>query len=238
MIRATIFLSILSVFVSCKKDTDTDNTLKSYIEEEDLNVSEQWLIACSAGNANDPNLETSIFFYPVEGACNVKYFESEKEDPNDYGGYEEYSPTRLQEFNGYLERFKREGAVGKWSIITYMVNDSLRISDPIRLKPIDKPTELECDIMRDSITFSWEDGIYKDNVIYFQVISDESNNLLSGTYTTDKFFTYKDYSNVTISIRDESIVPTLEKGKKYTFTLMAVSEDNWVNLFCGTPFEI
>ena len=70
-----------------------------------------------------------------------------------------------------------------------------------------------------------------ENVIYFQVISDTDNNLISGTYTIEKNFTFYDLDNVVFNITDPNANPTLEPNKTYNFTLMGVSEDNWVNLF-------
>ena len=237
MIRILTIVLGLFFVISCKKDIPVA-TLKNYIENDNLKLSDQWLIACSAGNYSNENLLTSIFYYPVEGAHNIKYFESNSDEGNDFSTYRELNPENKKEFNGYLERFKRIGIVGKWAIITYIVNDSLRISDPIKLKTFEKPTELKCEMNRSDLSFEWKDGTFDDNVIYFQIISDKNNNLLSGTYTLDKQFTYKDYSNVTISITDEKLVPELVPGETYTFTLMAVSDDNWVNLFCESSFSI
>ena len=85
--------------------------------------------------------------------------------------------------------------------------------------------------------FSWDDGRIKENAIYFQVISDDEGNLLSGTYTTDKHFTYQDSSNVVFDI-NRTWPSDLIAGEDYNFTLMAVSLDNWVNLVIQKSFSI
>ena len=113
----------------------------------------------------------------------------------------------------------------------------------IRLKTNIKPTELNPNLVtitEDSVnpSFSWNDGIIKENVIYFQVISDSANNLISGTYTTEKDFTFYKVDNVVLNITDSSSIPRLEIGKKYTFTMMGVSEDNWVNLLIEKEFTV
>ena len=84
--------------------------------------------------------------------------------------------------------------------------------------------------------FSWEDGIIDESVIYFQIISDEANNFISGTYTFEKEFTFYDLSNVVLNITDTTSTPTLEPNQDYKFTMMGVSEDNWVNLFIEKEF--
>ena len=84
--------------------------------------------------------------------------------------------------------------------------------------------------------FTWVDSAVAENVIYFQVISDVANNLLSGTYTIEKTFQYYNTSNVTLNITRELPPAELEVGKNYNFTMMGVSTDNWVNLVIQKPF--
>ena len=86
-------------------------------------------------------------------------------------------------------------------------------------------------------TFKWVDGSIKENVIYFQVISDEANNLISGTYTYEKEFTFYDLSNVVFNITDPNTNPELQPNSDYKITLMGVSEDNWVNLYMEEEFS-
>ena len=78
--------------------------------------------------------------------------------------------------------------------------------------------------------FSWINNQFGDNAIYFQVVSDAQNNLLSGTYTVENEFQYYNTSNVVLNITTEE-PPLLSIGALYNFTLMDVSTDNWVNLF-------
>ena len=127
-------------------------------------------------------------------------------------------------------------------VVTYKTPGKLHVCTPIRLKTNEKPTEtnaalVEIDEAGVHPSFSWEDGLIRENVIYFQVISDEAGNLISGTYTIEKAFTFYDLSNVVFNITDSTTTPALEPNKIYRFTLMGVSEDNWVNLFSEIPFE-
>ncbi|WP_400070669.1 hypothetical protein [Zobellia russellii] len=115
------------------------------------------------------------------------------------------------------------------------------LSNPIRLKQLSKPTEyISKNIKVGSLEtgkrlFTWEDGKYTDSKIYFQVVSDDAGNLLSGTYTFENNFQYYDLDNVVLNITNDT-PPALKAEADYTFTLMAVSEDNWVNLFSEIEF--
>jgi len=134
----------------------------------------------------------------------------------------------------------RTTAKEKWVIITFLENNTLHLSNPIRLKHKSTPTEFTDTVMIDLTTpehpiFSWEDGLFKDNAIYFQVISDANNTLLSGTYTTEKTFQYYDTAHVILNITNDP-PPNLIPSALYNYTLMGVSEDNWVNLFIEKNF--
>ena len=85
--------------------------------------------------------------------------------------------------------------------------------------------------------FTWQDGVFDDTKIYFHVVSNANDDLLSGTYTFEKRFQYYKLDNVVLNITEE-IPPILETGEGYDFALLAVSEDNWVNLFSTVPFNI
>jgi len=58
---------------------------------------------------------------------------------------------------------------------------------------------------------------------------------LSGTYTFEQHFSYYVLDNVVLNITEET-PPVLETATPYNFTLMGVSEDNWVNLFIQKSF--
>ncbi|MFK7748504.1 MAG: hypothetical protein AB8B65_08945, partial [Kordia sp.] len=76
--------------------------------------------------------------------------------------------------------------------------------------------------------FTWEDNANGDNAIYFQIVSTPNNGLLSGTYTFENQFQYYNISNVVLNITPENPLD-LTINNSYKFTLMDVSEDNWVN---------
>ena len=83
--------------------------------------------------------------------------------------------------------------------------------------------------------FSWNDGIFPENAIYFQVIADVNNDFISGTYTTDTWFQYYNLSNVVLDI-NRITPPDLLTNNQYNFSMLAVSLDNWVNLVIENSF--
>lgn len=241
------FIVVLFVAHSCTDKRDLDERILSdYIE---LNSERELadLVACSGGrsvgllgNASEP---TDVFFYPIEGATDFRYFEAE--NIADSMNFSQYIEKKLDDepvFNGYLWKFNNIPFEGeKMGVVSYKTNGKLHVCTPIRHKTNIKPTEVDNDlgeVLENGIapSFEWEDGAIKENVIYFQVISDEEGNFISGTYTIEKNFTFYDLSNVVFNITDPTITPVLEPNKTYNFTLMGVSEDNWVNLFIEKEF--
>ncbi|MEL6943661.1 MAG: hypothetical protein AAFO82_13405 [Bacteroidota bacterium] len=229
---------------------DKDN-LAAYISENDaFPLVKDSLIACALGGQatflEDEQYPLSILFYPEGEVRNFRYFESSSAniDPNDYANYQLQSLPEQPIFNGYLHSFQREEIQENlWGLVTYEKNGKLYISNPIHLKFPETKTEFnpalltldQSELLEPN--FKWEDGVQKDNVIYFHVILDEKGDLLSGTYTFDRNFQFYDLSNVVLNIRDTNPPPALEPNSKYTFILMGVSVDNWVNLVIAKMFE-
>jgi hypothetical protein len=201
------------------------------------------VIACAASKNEDSNT-AFVFYYPIPGATNIRYFETKdvSVEKNDLLEYTEVDLLKEDVFNGYLGRFVRVSNKEVWCIVTYLVNNELRISQPIRLKNSSKPTEwsdaVEIDTDVNTMpVFSWEDGVYDDNEIYFQVITNSNNYLLSGTYTYDRWFQYYELENVVLNVTRDT-PPQLLSNNSYGFTMMGVSIDNWVNLVIQKNFQI
>ncbi|TRX60638.1 hypothetical protein FNH22_06225 [Fulvivirga sp. M361] len=247
--KGAVFLGMVLMLSSCQKDEAflQENILADYIL---LNSSLQLtdLIACAGGKEDglfgQDDTPTSVFFYPVTGATDFRYFEAENiADSMDFSKYVVKDLTDDPVFNGYLWKFNNTPFTGeRMGVVSFKTPGKLHVCTPIRLKTTVKPTELNESLVMvsengTSPSFSWEDGSIEENVIYFQVISDEKNNLISGTYTFDKEFTFYDLSNVVLNITDTTSVPILKPNANYTFTMMGVSEDNWVNLFIEKEFN-
>ena len=235
-----IFFSVC--FLSCSEDNDITipRNLQEYIEANSSRELDE-VIACAANV--DANLSLSyIFYYPIEGATEIKYYETEgiNVDENDFSNYKRETLTSTDVFGGKLQQFSRSGLEESWCIVTYLTEGKLHKSNPIRLKNATSPTNWETTVTIENVQslkpkFTWSDFGITDNEIYFQVISDEENNFISGTYTYDNFFEYYNTGNVVLNINTET-PQALLLNNTYNFTLMAVSEDNWVNLVIQKSF--
>ena len=235
------------VLLICSCTTDEQNDVKpsnlaSAIEGREIAISS--VIAC-AGNSEDGEL-VNVYFYPRPGVTNIRYFETEtvNEDPNTYGNYTEQQPPLRGIFNDYLQFFEVGPGREKWVIITFEENGVVHISNPIRLRHLTQMTEfLPENVSVDTgkqptmPKFTWVDGNFGDSIIYFHVVSTQDDDLLSGTYTLEKNFQYYKLDNVVLNITRE-IPPELELDVRYNFSLLAVTEDNWVNLFSEITFSL
>lgn len=235
--KKQLFYSFLFL-ISCSNDELELTTLATYLNTSDVVLDN--VIACAASNETDDLV--SVFLYPRPDASNIKYFEATSDtiDKNNFESYEPIDAPVSDVFNGFMKKFDVAIAEEKWVIVTFEEDNKIHVSNPIRIKNLSKPTEYTAanvNIQENSTTplITWEDGLYDDNRIYFQVISDADNNLLSGTYTFDLFFRYYELDNVVLNITP-STPRNLQPNGMYGFTLLAVSEDNWVNLFAETKF--
>jgi len=206
------------------------------------------LIACAAGNNlgdfGTSDYPTAVFFYPEHGATDYQYYEAvELEDSLNFDAYFEKPLSRTPVFNGYLRKFELDNFSGeRMGIVTYKTEGKLHISDPIRIKTNQKPTEVNSDLVTltpsgTNPKFNWVDGLIDENVIYFQVISELDGTLISGTYTYERMFTFYELNNVVLNITDPDTTSSLTPNTEYKFTMMAVSEDNWVNLLIERQFK-
>ncbi|MCL6267634.1 hypothetical protein [Flagellimonas myxillae] len=246
MIKSSLISSLLAVtliLVSCSSDSvelPPEGTLAADIADKEMVLGN--VIACAASN-EDPSV-VSVFLYPREGVSNINFYETEnlEVDENNFSSYTKGAAELIDVFNGYLLKYEIVPELEKWVIVTFEENGKVHLSNPIRLKHTTNPTEylpqiVTVDNSSDMPVFSWEDGTFEDTVIYFQVVSNENDNLLSGTYTVDQMFQYYNLDNVVLNITVAE-PPSLTLGNNYNFSLLAVSEDNWVNLFAEVNFTL
>jgi len=241
-------LACVLVLGACRKD-NTPYTLTTYLGENPEFTFSSDLIACAGGMPEgwmgDAEHPTSVFFLPYEGAHEFKYWETDQLIDN-IGDYAKFEAKELEDaavFNGKLWRFKNTAFEGeRWGIVTYKTEGTMHVCEAIRLKTNVKPTQdapILIDITENGTTphFTWEDGLIEENVIYFQVVRETDNDVISATYTYDKFWTFYDLSNVVLNVHDVTPAPTLQPSEDYLFLLMGVSEDNWVNLVGEKQFS-
>ena len=244
MVNKLRYIVLLSLFVACTDDTDdtvtTDTALllSTYIDSETVQADN--VIACASGAVN-PN-EIIAYVYPRPGATDIRYFETETvdDDKNDYTAYSQVVLPEVPFFNGYLRSFTREAINEKWVIISFRESGQIHLSNPIRLRHRTQNTVFTDAINLDQQDmgmprFEWPNLTTDADAIYFQVVSDATNELLSGTYTFETHFQYYVLDNVILNITEES-PPDLISGDNYGITLMGVSEDNWVNVLGQDTF--
>lgn len=246
-----IFLLFVSVFLlSCEEEAPAiidESTLAGYIaKNSERELSD--LIACAGGRegglSGSSGSPTSIFFYPLIGATEFRYFEAEQvADSVDFTKYRLKELTDDPVFNGYLWQFNNTPFEGeRMAVVTFKTPGKLHVCTPIRQKTNVKPTEVNNDLLAIDLNglsprFDWQDGIIDESMIYFQVISDQNDNFISGTYTFERNFTFYELDNVVLNITDSTSLPVLQPNTSYKFTMMGVSEDNWVNLFIEKEFQ-
>ncbi len=248
MCRNYLVPCIVLLLVSCSSDLDRLNALSDELEPTLATVVAgrevvlDNVIACAASN-EDPSV-VSVFLYPREGATDIGFYQADAAaDKNDFTNYTQGNAELVDVFNGFLLKYEISPEQEQWVIVSFEEEGQLHLSNPIRLKQLTKPTEYlneNVDVDANSImpTFRWEDGTFDDSIIYFHVVSDTADNLFSGTYTFERRFQYYNLDNVVLNITEVVPPPALQDNTEYNFTLLAVSEDNWVNLLAERPFTI
>jgi len=142
-------------------------------------------------------------------------------------------------FQGALRVFKTNSNP-KWFTVVFELDGKIEIATPIRNKIDTQPSIWSNVVTIDSQEalmplFSWNSLNPDNTAIFFQVVSTEDLEFLSGTYTEENKFQYYNLNNVVLNITQYE-PPDLVDGETYMFTLMDVSLDNWVNQVIMSPF--
>lgn len=246
-----LFFVLVFSFVSCDNDDDTNasSSLQDYITEQQNNMAvSSGIVACAAGNLSLNDLPLTVFYRSHNnGFSDLRYYESESTniDSLDYSNYTQVDIENQSLFNGFMGKFERPvPQTEKWSIVTYIANDTLWYCDPIKMEILQKPTEKPVGLISIDTSeplnpiFSWIDEPPTENIIYYQLIVDAAtNDAISGTYTTDLHWQFYDLSNVVFNVTSPGAQPELQANQNYKMIMMGVSEDNWVNLFGELEFS-
>lgn len=241
-----IIAIVLGLFViaSCNKKPE-QSELEAFIAENQ-GRSEDFLIACAAGNMDSfmgsSERPISVFYYNVNDASSAMlYVKSEEGGKDDYCHYSRAEEVPESMFNGRMGRFAISNAYnGKWVIVVYHTGETYNVSDPIFLRADTHPTiDITSKIVAQGTStqpeFNWLSDFVKGNIIYFSLISDSNDTFVSGVYTTEKYWNFYDLSNVVLNVTP-TMNPTLSSQESYTYTNMGVGEDNWVRTFGSLPF--
>ncbi|MUU78778.1 hypothetical protein [Winogradskyella endarachnes] len=234
------------VLSACTSDDTADliensNTLTGYLQNR--SVENGAVIAC-AGNTEDDTFNVEIFFYPEENATNFRLYETSSPDvdSNEFLNYNRVLLDDIPVFNGYLRKFTGNFISERWFIVSFEIDEEIKISNPIRIKNISQSTLYTDDISINQQEsqmplFNWNVTSEMNNAIFFQVLSTTNNDLISGTYTFENQFQYYDTSNVVLNITNGT-PPDLTLGEDYKMTIMDVSVDNWINEIFVSQFTV
>ncbi|BAO76048.1 hypothetical protein WPG_1818 [Winogradskyella sp. PG-2] len=234
------------VLTSCSSEDSNSlindpNLLSTYLEDKTIETGA--VIACSANSSTNSEV-VETYFYPEGNASNFKLYttSSSDVDPNTFSNYRLVTISDVPFFNGYLRKFERLSTTEEWLIVTYELDGEIKLSNPIRTKNLTQPSVFSNAIVINQEealmpVFNWEANSGMNNAIFFQVLSTIDDELISGTYTYETHFQYYKTSNVVLNITD-GIPPDLTLGQDYKFTIMDVSEDNWVNEVFISQFTI
>ena len=243
------YIVVFSLCIACStSDTAEETTiidppnntllLSDYVVNEEVMIDN--VISCASGSSN-PN-EIIAYVYPRPEATDIRFFETATvdDDKNDYSKYSQIDVPEEDFFNGYLKSFTRQVDREKWVILSFRESGQIHLSNPIRLKHLTQNTLFTDAISINQETsgmpvFNWPNLATEADAIYFQVIADDTDELLSGTYTFETQFQYYVLDNVVLNITEET-PPDIITAQPYAITLMGVSEDNWVNVLGQTDF--
>ncbi|WP_341221002.1 hypothetical protein [Polaribacter atrinae] len=224
------------------EETFVPRNLEEYVTLNDTKTIEK-AFAFAASSSGSQSL-SYIYYDFFTGSSAMRYYETDNTlvDENDFSNYRRKMLTDEAVYGGELRRYSRTDDAESWCIITYVIDETLHISNPVKIKNQTRPTEWLTDL---EITFpetllpnfTWTDGTYLENVEYLEIITDSDSNFLSGTFTEDKMFQYYDISNVTSEINTEA-PEALILNEDYKITVMGLSDDHWVNLMIQETFTV
>ena len=246
LMRLILCLCLCSFFYNCDDRSESPSTLLEVIDQGNYIDTTNFLIACAAGGELPSFLNSTdlvnVFFYPKLYSTDFQYYElnGASSDKENLDLYEKVDIDCNPILNGFMKRYEINSSVEKWCRVSYESNDTLWFSKPILIQPTTTPTDDDSNLL--SITeseepvFAWEDSNENQNAIYFQVIVDASNRVLSATYTRDAVFTYNDWSNVVLNVSPLGAPFPIDKDETHRIIIMGVDSDNWVRTLLSDTF--
>jgi hypothetical protein len=202
-------------------------------------------IVAFAANTSGSSSFANIYYYPIEGATDIRYYETDNVISGvetDLNNYRRIFLTSGEVYGGELNAFSRSDSAESWCIVTYVVNDELYTSKPIKIKIETNTTEWS-NVLKEEIDFSvslkpkfiWDDDNI-DNTRYFQIVTDATNTFLSGNFVLDPLTKSFQYDESVGSHIGGETPPELIPNESYKFIVMGLSEDNWVDLVIQKSF--
>ena len=242
--RISLVILLVAVGVACKK---VNRDKLDEVMSENL-VSDRAMNTMAGGGEfefeGDLKYPVYVHFVHEGGANDYRFFETKNKDsdPLDYSAYKEVKNVPTQGlYNGFMLALKLEESHDRWGILTYQLGDSLRVSDPIEIKAIDRKTQtlgnfLEVDEDGLTPTFSWSDGSFQESDSFLFVIADENDDAICAGELNGNAWTFYDELSLTTDLIG-SPMPVLEEGKTYSFTIFGISENGWMNIKVTKSFN-
>lgn len=238
----TILFLTLILFACKNDDTISDTSIFSEYLKTKKSIAEE-VIACAASSKNKEQI--LVYFFPETNTSSYKlYLLTNLEHPKtDFKHYALQAQTSKITVANTLRSFQVDAITSEtWAIVSFEKNNEIHYSNPINLKHQKSPTiyhsNITITIDTDKLHFTWPNMPGNDtteNAIFFEIVTTENNQLISGTYTTENNYTYLDNSNVVLTITPNN-TQKLNSNTNYGFAVMGVSEDNWVNFIAEKDF--
>lgn len=254
LLRISVVVLLTMCMGACAGEEESPlpaDSLAALVQELGLPVQRDSLIACAASGQDGFLQEASgqpvsVIYLPVPGSGETWYFEADGAiaDKSDLSQYQRRTLETKPLLNGFLGKFAHPGGPAETTgVVATVSRGKLYLSNEIAIKSADQPTDFNPGDLsinkadRLMPGFAWQESTRGQDAIYFHVMSDSQNNLISGTYSLERSFQFYDLSNVVLNINDTDPAPALQPGEVYTFSVMAVSLDNWVNAFWTKEFR-
>lgn len=247
-------IALALLFAACKEE-DTDEagySLRSYIKDNGDPVIQMDSILAYATesipsfmeNTGDP---ISVFYLPPENSTEYIMFESDKYsiNVNDLTTFYEIALESRTEYDGAFVRFLHPALeFPRWARISCKKNGQILISNAFLINTMSDSTkycpglvEIDFDQLTQPL-FSWYNDSIPGTSMYLQIVATADQEMLSGTFTTDQYFQFYVLDNVIRNIHDVSPSPVLTKGQTYSFTVLGMGADYWVEMVSDSTFHI
>ncbi len=252
LICTAITFTLLNTACEEGKTDDTGYSLRTYIKDNGDPVIQLDSLLAFATEVNPSFMKNtgdtiSIFFLPPDNSTEYKFFESDQYKINVYDltTFHEMTLETRTEYNGRFIRFLHPGLdFPRWARISCKKDEQIFISTAVMINTMSDSTingwglvTIDFEEPAEPL-FSWENDATPGTSMYLQLLSDQTQDLISGTMTTDKYFQFYDLSNVVKNIYPVTPSPVLLTGQIYTFILMGLDSDQWVKVVSETTFQI
>ncbi|PTX59226.1 hypothetical protein C8N46_11062 [Kordia periserrulae] len=232
---ASLFL--VSLF-SCSNDDDSPQSVDPFSLEVRLTnqqISNEKITAIGFSNFSTSN--TFLFYHVADGATNIEFFKTENTevDRTNYSNYREFTMETNSVFGNFEQGREDTRDEEYYAIVKYMVNNEVRLSNPIKVTPISQPNTWTSNIgvlyiNQSNVGYpkiSWENNTEGETSFSFCIIT-SSGNVLANVVTEDNRFQYFDTSNVLQDFTQQA-PEALTSGVPYFVYLLDVNADNWLN---------